>query len=336
MRTPMPIKLPAAITKFIESEDVAIFYSVLLNMLYLFVPLFNNKLVLYYIVLSVLLASSFTAYNAFDAKFSKLYHGNLILGFSFLWHSLLTTFVPESMKIVIIVCMITVTIVGFTTGYRDEALFVQAAFWLVPFDTYILIAPVDLQLMIILYTVFWVSQEIAIPRLWKVEGDYILTIVATLPMFRMFDVPAVIYTVAAHSFKSYLLYKKYEASIAPPEDMEKNLNVFKPGPEEDTELDPIRMTEILIHQNALDLDNRSHTPKQPIKPDPLIPPAPIKKKPQKPIPTRRSILEHSEPVSIQPSTNVILPTPVLNPKPSIVPEPYVTMASKYFPQLPFN
>ena len=166
--------------------------------------------------------------NQAEAPLRRIYLGNVLLGVSFIWHTLPLTSIPENAKTVLIIVQVGLLITYFMTEYKTETLFIVAAMWLIPYDNYLLIDRLDLHILILFYALFWGIHEMFMVKYFGVKLPLEDTIIISLVMFRIIGPGLVIYFALANFYKAYMAYIEIQKANpkAPPPDVEMNNEIL--------------------------------------------------------------------------------------------------------------
>lgn len=237
MSAASPIATIAPVSTLLTSVDVTMAVSILINLIYFVLPVIINYKVAFYLILSVTIACATVTYeHQKESEFRHLLIGNMILGASFIWHTLPIADVPSEAKIYLTAIQLGLLGTYFTTAFRMEILFLLSAFWLVPYDNFAEIDQPDLHVLVLLYSLFWGIHELFVVKYFGVRQPLQDSVVISLVMFRVIGPGLVIYFAAVNVFKGYLAWKTVMREREPnkreePQDIEAKIVEAEPPPE---------------------------------------------------------------------------------------------------------
>lgn len=191
-----------------EAMDPVMVSSLVMNLVMFFMPMIINYSVIFYLVISVVVVAAGLAWEYQPgSEFRHLYLGNMLLGGSFIWHSLPMGDVPSAARIALTVLQLCCVGLYFTTPYRTEFLFAVLAMWFIPYDNYLQTARIELHLLVLMYSLFWFIHEAFVVKYFKVRMPLQDTLIISLVMFRIIGPWMIIYFAVMNMYKGYLTYQ---------------------------------------------------------------------------------------------------------------------------------
>lgn len=198
----------ASLRKFSEVIDPVVSSSALLNVVMFFMPMIINYTVPFYVVTSLVVAAAAVAYEYQpQSDVRNLYIGNMLLGATFIWHSLPMGDVVLAVKITLTVLQFLGLGLYFLSPWKSECMFAILAMWFIPYDNYLYLGRIELHLLVVFYSLFWFLHEAFVIRYFKVIMPLQDTVVISLVMFRIVGPWLIIYFAVMNMFKGYLTFR---------------------------------------------------------------------------------------------------------------------------------